>query len=266
MPTLEEVKEVSQPAAEATSGVVDATVVESPAEAATPTPEATTTTPAPETTKPTKTSKGKKEPKEKKESKKPAKTEASTEDTGDDDDDKKLVKPPMTQIARDVERLILDKSIGGHKVKKLEYKCGKIIYGLPNPSGSGKDFRVIALKARKKTKTVEGKSRCIFYFGIPDEHSKILKEVPEASTTNFGRCAVQCKRPLQLVIDKTTFDEKFNQDADKVVESIEKLITYTIDQKSTEYDALIEKQKAKAAKAKADEAKAKKKKAEAKAE
>ena len=157
----------------------------------------------------------------------------------------KLRRPPMEQLASDINNMILEKSIGGHKIKSLGYKLGKNIYGLPNPSGSGKEFRIIATKARKKTKTVEGKSRCIYYFGISEDHSHILKEIPAAANTKFGQCAVQVKRPIMLVIDKTTFAENFEQNEAKIREAVEKLVDYTITQKQTEYDSLLKSQKEK---------------------
>jgi hypothetical protein len=221
-----------------TPGVVDATVVDQPA-------AATGQTDTPATTEPVKPSAKKV---------KKTKTEASGDATpavkktkkpaGEESPEDKLLRPPMEQIHRDVERIILDSKVAGHQLKKLEYKCGKLIYGLSNDDG--KDFRVIALKARKKTKSVAGKSRCIYYFGIADEHTVVLKTIAGTKSTNFGRCSVQCKRPIELVIDKASYKEAFGQSADNIVEAVTKLVKITCEQKTAEFEALQAKTKEKA--------------------
>ena len=200
-----------------------------------------------------------KKPAKKKAAELTAKTEADNcEETKPDT----FIRPPMEQIARDIEHLILSKKIGNHDIKKLQYKCGKIIFGLPGQGG--KDFRVIALKARKKTKSVAGKSRCIYYFGINEDHNKILKEIPGTTTTKFGCCSVQSKKPVELILDKISYKESFDKNVDNVIATITKLIDITIEQKNTQYETMQETAKAKAATAteKADK-KAKKEKTEA---
>jgi hypothetical protein len=176
------------------------------------------------------------------EGKKPKAKKPATE--GEESAEDKLVRPPMEQIHRDVERIILDSKVAGHQVKKLEYKCGKLIYGLG--CDDGKDFRVIALKARKKTKSVAGKSRCIYYFGISDDHTAVLKAIAGTKSTNFGRCSVQCKRPIELVIDKASYKEAFGQNVDNIVSAVTKLVKITCEQKTAEYEALQTKTKEKA--------------------
>lgn len=248
MPTLNEVTgtetatgvdaNANAPALETSTqsaGVVDATVVETTTEtpATGKTKKAKKTTPAattvPATEKPTKAKKEKKV--------------ATDGDSGKSEEDK-LRRPPMEMIHKDVETLILDEEIAGHKIKNLGYKCGKIIYGLK--SESGKDFRVIALKARKKTKSVERKSRCIYYFGISEDHSTIVKDIPGTKTTTFGKCSVQSKKPIELILDKTSFKESFDQSDEKVVKAISKLIKLTVHQKTSEWKSLQAKLKDKA--------------------
>ena len=163
-----------------------------------------------------------------------------------------FVRPPMEQIARDIERLILEKKIGEHEIKKLPYKCGKIIFGL---TGAGKDFRVIALKARKKSKSVAGKSRCIYYFGINEDHSSILREIPGIKTSKFGCCSVQSKKPVELILDKTTYKEIFNTNPDAVVATVSRLIDITVEQKNKQFQTLTESTAEKAEIAKKKEAK-----------
>jgi hypothetical protein len=236
MPTLDE--KVKTSPTQTVSGTTTPTATTTPA-ATVPVVDATVVTDPTE----------EKTPKAKKEKPAKVKTEAKEKPAKKTDAEKaekkadSLIRPPMEQIAKDVEDIILDKSVAGHKLKKLEYKCGKIIYGLPVEDG--KDFRVIAIKARKKSKSVEGKSRCIFFFGITDDHSKILKDVPGTKSTNFGRCSVQCKKPIELVLDKQAYKDHFKQDADFVVKQLEKLIDLAVEQKTTEHEALMAKVAAK---------------------
>ena len=175
-----------------------------------------------------------------------AKTEASettdTTDTGKSSEIN-LRRPPMEQLTKDLEKFILSLKIDDIPIKKLEYKCGKNIFGLHNEEG--KDFRVIAYKARKKTKTVAGKSRCIFFFGIHKDVATIVKQFPGTSTTNFGKCSVQCKKPIQLVLDKQTFADNFGQDIEKVMSTLKGLADVTIEQKTEQWKAFQEKVEAK---------------------
>jgi hypothetical protein len=258
-----------KPEAPVTSGVVDATVVDKkrshkkqPAKPATPeagtepaTVATTVVTPESGTEPATGTT-----PVAPPEKKKKVKKEITGEEKAKVQE---FVRPPHEMLAKDVERLILDKKIAGHDIKKLPYKCGKIIFGLA-AEGSGKDFRVIALKARKKTKSVAGKSRCIYYFGINEDHSAIVKEIPGTKTTKFGCCSVQCKKPIELVLDKVSFKESFNQKTEDVIAAISKLIDVTVEQKTAQYKALQEATKTK--EKEATEKAAKKTKAEAKAD
>jgi hypothetical protein len=150
-----------------------------------------------------------------------------------------LRRPPMEQLTKDLEKFILSLKIDDIPIKKLEYKCGKVIFGINNESG--KDFRVIAYKARKKSKTVAGKSRCIFFFGIHKDVATIIKQFPGTSTTEFGKCSVQCKKPIQLILDKQTFSENFDQDIEKVISLLKQLATLTIEQKNEQWKLLQEK-------------------------
>lgn len=143
-------------------------------------------------------------------------------------------RPPFEQLVKDFEKHILTLKIGDNPIKKLGYKCGKIIYGLENNNNS-KDFRVIAFKARKKTKTVEGKSRCIFYFGITKDTNNIINQHAGTSSTEFGSCSVQAKKPIQLVLDKTTFSEVYEQNIEKVINTLKSLCAITIEHKTEQW-------------------------------
>jgi hypothetical protein len=178
-------------------------------------------------------------------SKKKAVTEA---DADTEKNESNLRRPPMEQLTKDFERYVLSLTIADQPIKKLEYKCGKVIFGLSNESS--KDFRVIAYKARKKSKTVAGKSRCIFFFGIHNDVSNIVKQFPGTTTTEFGQCSVQCKKPIQLVLDKQTFADNFNQDIEKVIATLKQLAVITIEQKNEQWKLLQEKLAAKKAAAK----------------
>jgi len=177
-----------------------------------------------------------------KKTKKTEKVETKSDSGKTESEESKLRRPPMEQLVRDFETHLKTLEIGGKKLEKLEYKCGKVIYGLKVENA--KDFRVIAFKARKKTKTVQGKSRCIFYFGISDDLAKAQK-ITGTSTTKFGRCSVQVKSPIQLVLDKTSFTEKFGADVEKVFTALKSLATMAIDNKNDQWDELLEKNKAK---------------------
>jgi len=193
--------------------------------------------------------------KKKEKVKKAAKAEAKSEATGTEKKEKKakttdttetaedkLSRPPMEQLVRDFEAYLKDLEIGGKKLEKLEYKCGKVIYGLKVENA--KDFRVIAFKARKKTKTVQGKSRCIFYFGISEDLAKAQK-ITGTTTTEFGKCSVQVKKPIQLVLDKTSFTETFGKDVEKVFTALKTLADLAIDNKNDQWKELQEKVAAK---------------------
>jgi len=182
-------------------------------------------------------------PAESKAKKAPAKKKEASDGESEDDKEESLRRPPMEQLTKDFERHITTLAIDGRQLKKLEYKCGKNIFGLHNEEG--KDFRVIAYKARKKTKTVEGKSRCIFFFGIHKDVATIVKQFPGTSTTNFGKCSVQCKKPIQLVLDKQTFADNFGQDIEKVMSTLKGLADVTIEQKTEQWKAFQEKVEAK---------------------
>ena len=215
--------------APATTQVVDATIVEASETAVVP-----ETAPVAKKVKKAKTEK------------KPKAEKADGEDT-----EEKLRRPPMEQIVRDFEEFILDLEVAGQKVKKLGYKCGKIIFGLENTDG-GKDFRVIAFKARKKTKSVAGKSRCIFYFGLSKDAK--VKELLGVKHSKFGKCSVQSDKPVELTLDKTTFTEIFAKDADKVMDTLKKLAMIAVEHKTeafTEKATKLE-EKTAAKKAKAD--------------
>jgi len=172
-----------------------------------------------------------------------------------------LIRPPMEQLTRDFEDTLADVEIDGKKLEKLGYKCGKIIYGIKQENQ--KDFRCIAFKARKKSKSVNGKSRCIFYFGINQASAKTLvKANPELHISKFGKCSVQSQSPVELILDRTTYTEKFDKNLDKVNALMETLVSATIESKTeqlAELNAKIlakeEKKAKKKAKAEADTAK-----------
>jgi|GEM_PF-2578872 len=264
MPTLEEATkkpltetETAETTADTTvdESVVDATVVET---LETETPKTETLVVDESTTKPRKKKAAK--PKQKK---KAASDDGETTDgeTNEDDKEAKLARPPMEMITKDFETAVLDMEIAGQKIKKLPYKCGKLIYGVPNDDG--KDFRVIAFKARKKSRSVHGKSRCVFYFGIMNDAAKIIKDITGAKVTTFGKCSVQSKKPVELVLDKVTFNEVFDKNTDKVLESLTKLATVTVEQKTEFWKEKTEAATKKKAEAD-DKAKAKAKKKTAK--
>lgn len=245
------------------TGVTEATVIENdkPEVDENQTPETTATSKDEDVGKdstPTKKPAAKKKATTKKTVAKTAKDEDGTKDDGKEEA-KKMVRPPLEQITRDFEAMVTDQEIDGKPIKKLEYKCGKIIYGLSN--NDGKDFRVLAFKARKKSRTVAGKSRVIYYFGINKEYTVVTKAVPQAHSTKFGACAVQSKKPVELVLDKTTFTEKFAKDTEKVMAALKKLLELTVAQKTDAYEELKAKQEEKKAAAEAKKAAAKKKEA-----
>jgi hypothetical protein len=152
-------------------------------------------------------------------------------------------RPPLEQITTDLEAFLITLVVAGKPVTKLGYKCGKIIYGLHNTTG--KDFRVIAYKARKKHKTVTGKSRCIYYFGMDLELPLPKSEMLGAQVSKFGKCSVQSKRPIEVVVDKMTFTNIYKKDAGMVLDLLKKLATLTAANKTKQYNELKKKKEAK---------------------
>jgi len=187
------------------------------------------------------------------------KTESKTKTETDEAEAEKiqLTRPPLEQLTKDFEASLVDHEIDGHKLVKLGYKCGKIIYGLKHTDGA-KDFRVIAFKARKKSKSVNGKSRCIFYFGLNQAKAKeIVKQHPEVKVSTFGKCSVQSHSPVELILDRTTYTEKFDKNIDKVNTLMNSLVIATVESKTEQYAEM--KQKAAAAEEKTSKKKAEKK-------
>jgi len=171
------------------------------------------------------------------------KTKKAKEVAGETEEEKALRRPPMEQLTKDFEKYVATLEVGGQQLKKLEYKCGKVIYGLHIEEG--KDFRVIAFKARKKSKSVAGKSRCIFYFGLTKDLANVVKKFPGTSTTEFGKCSVQVKKPVQLILDKATYDEHFGQDVEKIMTELKGLCELTIEHKNEQWTSFQEKAEAK---------------------
>jgi len=152
----------------------------------------------------------KKEDKAEKKAEKKAKAKATKKEKD------QTQRPPLEQITRDFEASIKNLDINGQKLVNLGYKCGKIIYGIKQETG--KDFRVIAFKARKKSKSVNNKSRGIFYFGLDQKTAtELVKSQKELKISKFGKCSVQSNSPVELILDRVTFTENFEKDADKVL-------------------------------------------------
>lgn len=177
------------------------------------------------------------------EKKQPTKKKKETDDDNESEEDKALRRPPMEQLTKDFEKYLSTLEVGGQQLKKLEYKCGKVIYGLHIEES--KDFRVIAFKARKKSKSVAGKSRCIFYFGLTKDLTNITKKFAGTSTTEFGKCSVQVKKPVQLILDKATYNEHFGQDVEKVMTTLKGLSELTIEHKNEQWKVFQDKVEAK---------------------
>jgi hypothetical protein len=177
------------------------------------------------------------------------KPETKVESKEIDEVKESYIRPPIEQIVRDFDAYIETLNLAGYKIVKLGYKCGKIIFGLPaNVDGTDKDFRIIAYKARKKTKSVSGKSRVIFYFGIHKETKKYIKEILGAASSKFGKCSVQVSEPaepIEFKIDKVIFSDTFNKNVTKVMDSLKKLCDITITQKTSVFDELKEKKEKK---------------------
>jgi len=148
--------------------------------------------------------------------------------------DSKLIRPPMEQITKDFEDYVLSQNFGKKDIEKLPFKCGKVIFGLHNEDK--KDIRLIAYKARGKSKSVSGKSRCIYYFGIIDPSDEnivsITKTIPCAKVMNVGQGTIQSKKPIELILDRTTYFNDFNKDPDKVMNVLKTLVNITLNQRS----------------------------------
>lgn len=154
-------------------------------------------------------------------------------------EEKKFLRPPLEILTQDFERFLATLTIGDKPLQRLGYKCGKVIYGVPQTKADGskaKDFRVIAFKARKKSEKVEGKSRCIFYFGLTDHiaTSDLKTNYPGAQSSKFGKCSVQSKCPVEIILDKVTFTEIFEKDIEKVFDILKRLSATTITQKTAQ--------------------------------
>ena len=179
--------------------------------------------------------------------------------------EKKFQRPPLEILTQDFETFLTTLSVNSTPLKRLGYKCGKVIYGITKQNSDGskaKDFRVIAFKARKKSKSVNGKSRCIFYFGLNQAKAKeIVKEHPEVKISTFGKCSVQSHSPVELILDRTTYTEKFGKDINKVTKLMNVLVAAAVECKTEQYSEL--KAKATAAEEKTT---GKKKKSEKKAD
>jgi hypothetical protein len=135
----------------------------------------------------------------------------------------------LEQIVKDFETFLVSLKLKDQKIERLGYKCGKMIFGIPNTEG--KDFRIVAFKARKKSKTVAGKSRCVFYFGTTAKVDMI-----GTSTSKFGKCSVQSSKPVELKLDKVTFTSTFNKDTDLVLKTLKELTKVTIEHKTKIWD------------------------------
>jgi hypothetical protein len=156
-------------------------------------------------------------------------------------EEKKFLRPPLEILTQDFERFLTTLLIGTLPLKRLGYKCGKVIYGIPQQKTDGskaKDFRVIAFKARKKSEKVEGKSRCIFYFGLNDHiaTSELKANYLGAQTSKFGKCSVQSKCPIEIVLDKVTFTDTFNKDIEKVFDVLKRLAILSVEQKTIQFN------------------------------
>jgi hypothetical protein len=146
------------------------------------------------------------------------------------------VRPAMEMLTRDFEQFLVTLTINKKPLEHLEFKCGKIIYGLK--SDKGKDLRIIGIKARGKHKSVEGKSRCIYYFGVTKDMSKQLKDFPGVRVSKFALGSVQSKHAIELVLDKVTYTEIFKQNIDKVTDTLKKLATITVEQREEQLNKL----------------------------
>jgi hypothetical protein len=142
----------------------------------------------------------------------------------------KYSRPPIEQITEDAISYLQSKTIGGHRIEKLGFSCGKMIYGFHLPDA---EFRIMAFKARKKSLSVENKSRGMYFFGI-DNVNAIPKDMSNLPITDSSRgaCSCQVKKPVHLTLDKVTFTENFNKDATLALGTLKRLIDLAIDQKT----------------------------------
>jgi hypothetical protein len=145
----------------------------------------------------------------------------------------KLIGAPIEQITNYFEKFIEDeeKTICDQKIIKLGYKCGKIIYGIKIPQIK-KDFRILAFKARKRTKSVEGKSRAVFFFGILKDHKEIAKNHLGSYISEDGKCSTQTKSTISIKIDKITYNDIYNNNQEEVLKILKSLTNITIKQKN----------------------------------
>lgn len=146
----------------------------------------------------------------------------------------KYARPPIEQITEDALRYLQTLSIGEHRIEKLGFSCGKMIYGVNLPTG---EFRVMAFKARKKSLSVENKSRGMYFFGINDI-SAIPKDMLSLPITDSSRgaCSCQVKKPVHMTLDKVTFTEHFNKDSSLALVTLKKLIDITVAQKNVVFE------------------------------
>lgn len=159
--------------------------------------------------------------------------QSTTKNTGEKKT--KYNRPPIEQITEDIVDYLLTKSIGGNQIQKLGFSCGKILYGFKEENGE--EFRVIAFKARKKSLSVEGKSRSMMFFGIENAKPllKLYKDLP-VSTSERGACSCQVKEPLYVTLDKVTFTENFGGSVSEVLNLLRNLVDITIDQKTEAWE------------------------------
>ena len=151
--------------------------------------------------------------------------------------EKKFQRPPLEILTQDFEAFLTTLSVNSTPLKRLGYKCGKVIYGITKQNSDGskaKDFRVIAFKARKKSEKVEGKSRCIFYFGLTDHiaTSELKANYLGAQVSKFGKCSVQSKAPVEVILDKVSYTDTFEKDVNKVFDVLKRLSILAVEQKS----------------------------------
>lgn len=148
----------------------------------------------------------------------------------------KYARPPIEQITEDAISYLQSKTIGEHRIEKLGFSCGKMIYGLRLKEG---EFRIMAFKARKKSLSVENKSRGMYFFGIDNTGAipKDMAQLPIMDSTR-GACSCQVKKPVHLTLDKVTFTEAFNKDSTLALSTLKRLIDLTVEQKTMAFENL----------------------------
>jgi hypothetical protein len=146
----------------------------------------------------------------------------------------KYARPPIEQITSDAIDYLVSKTINGQRIEKLGFSCGKMIYGLRLKDT---EFRVMAFKARKKSLSVDGKSRGMYFFGISDisQIPKDMSDLPIMDSTR-GACSCQVKKPVHLTLDKVTFTENFGKDSTRALVTLKRLIDLTVDQKTVDLE------------------------------